>query len=163
MERRSLILCSIIVLFFAFAFTNANAADDWATKEECEAKVKETLKIINEIGFEAVAEKINNREEAFRWKDSFLFCTDTEGVMLAHPAAVLVGRSLMNMPDSDGELCMHKILEVGKGKGEGWVHYTSVRRASNEKLMKNSFIAKVPDKEVLVGAGYFTPNEEKKQ
>ncbi len=163
MENRSLIVCSILVLIFALAFTNANAADDWATKEECEARVKEAVKMIDEIGLEAVAEKIDNREEGFRWKDSYIFCTDTEGTMLAHPAAVLVGRSLMNMPDSDGELFMPKILDVAKKNGEGWVHYKANRRASNETLMKNSFVAKVPDKEIIVGAGYFTPKEEKKQ
>ncbi len=159
MGKRSLILCSMFVLIFAVAFTNANAADDWATKEECEARVKEAVKMINEQGFETVSEKINNRDEAFRWKDSYIFCVDMEGTMLAHPAAVLIGQNLMNMPDSDGKMFMPKIIDLAKKDGAGWVHYTSRRRATNEILTKNSFITTIADKKLIVGAGYFTPKE----
>ncbi len=164
MEKKMLIVSSIFMLFIAFSFTLANAAEDWATKEECEAKVKETVKMIGELGLDAVTEKVNRREKAFRWKDSYVFITDTkDGTMLAHPFPPVIGRSFLNVPDSDGKLFVPEIIDIAMNKGEGWVNYKAVRRASNENLMKSTFVAKVPDKEIIVCAGYFIPKEGKSE
>ncbi|MCP4694671.1 MAG: sodium:calcium antiporter, partial [Desulfobacterales bacterium] len=97
----------------------------------------------------------------YRWKDSYIFCVDAEGTMLAHPAEVLVGRNLMNMPDANGKLFMPEMIDAAKKDGGGWVHYKGMRRASNANLEKHAFVVEIPGKEIMVGAGYFTPKEEK--
>ncbi|MCP4689622.1 MAG: hypothetical protein GY859_16330 [Desulfobacterales bacterium] len=161
MEKRAFVLISMFMLLFALAFVNANAAEKWATKEECETRVNEAVKMIGEMGFDAVAEKINNSEKRFRWKDSYIFCTDTaEGKILAHPFQPYIGRIILDMPDGDGKVFMPRILDTGNKKGKGWVDYKALRRASNESLIKSTFVYKVPGKEIIVCAGYYIPKKE---
>jgi hypothetical protein len=77
---------TLVLLFGLFLAANVVAAEK-ATKDECVAKTKEAAKLYSEKGEAATIKEINNKQGKFVWKDTYVFMTDLDGKMLAHPIA----------------------------------------------------------------------------
>lgn len=169
MKTRSLLNVTIVVclVFFSVAAwaqedtaTKKDTAikENTATKEECVAKVTEVAKLIKAKGFEAVAPKFKS-DGPYVWKsDGYVFCMDTkEGIFIAHPflPPQLMGRPMLGVTDSNGKPFVKEMLDLANKEGKGWVTYMARRRGFREPQLKEAYLLKVPEAEIIVSAGYF--------
>ena len=156
MKRLSMILSVMaLALLFVSALGDLRAAEELATREECVAKTKQAAKLIEEIGLEAALQKMNDPNGPFMWKDTYVFCLDETGKVLAHKAPKLIGYPAKDLKDVDGKLYMQEILDVANTKGEGWVSYMYPKTLGAIPEPKTSYVLKVPSANVIVGAGFY--------
>jgi cytochrome c len=148
------ILLSVIMLV-VFCALPANSQEK-ATKEECVAKVNEAIELIQKQGVERSLKTISDKTGPYNWKDSYVFCIDNKaGKMLAHPSARFLGFPMKNYKDADGKTPFIEIIEVANSKGNGWKGYKFVDRSQKKTLPKNVYFSKVPEKDIIVCAGYY--------
>lgn len=157
MKRLPLLLSVIaLTLLFVSALGDLRAGEELATREECVAKTKQAAKLIEEIGLEAALQKINDQNGPFMWKDSYVFCLDETGKILAHKNPKMIGFQARDVKDVNGKPYMREILDVANTKGEGWVSYMYSKTpggiASEPKI---SYVLKIPGVNVIVGSGFY--------
>ena len=149
---------SILACFgFLFMFCAGTlVAQEKATKEECVAKCKEALAMIQQIGLKDALVKIQDSKGPFVWKDSYVVVIDMkEGKMLAHPVVPrLVGMSQMGLKDANGKMFANEMIEVAKS-GEGWVQYVWPKPGEKTPSSKISYVLRVPGEQALVSAGIY--------
>lgn len=153
--KRAAIALMAVVIGLCLA---ANVLAESATKDECVAKSKESAKMINEKGLDAAVAEINNPKGKFVWKDSYVFLMDFDGKMLAHPMSpALVGQNVLDKTDKaqPGKPIFKEFVAVAEGKGEGWVDYMWPKPNEQASSKKNTYIYRVPGKNLLVGAGTY--------
>lgn len=156
-------LCVAVLLCLIAFHCLAWSQEGQVTKQECVAQVAKVVDRIKADGFEAVAPAIRPGGP-FSWKDDgYVFCLDAEaGIMLAHPylPPQMMNRPLMGWMDSNGKPFIREMVELAHKNGKGWVSYMTRFRGSDEVRLKETYIEKVPGKNVIVGAGYFPPKKE---
>lgn len=148
----------ILTLFcVCFLFSSPVMAEEKATKEECIAKTKEAAALVKEIGLPAVLEKLNDPQGPFVWKDTYVFCINSEtGVMLAHPVTPkLIGKMLKGIKDSKGKMFFIQFINMGNDHGEGWVSYMWPKPGEPSPSPKISYVYKVPGEDALMIAGIY--------
>ena len=145
----NIILCSA----FYPAVTNG-AAQAKATRSECMEMVDKAIREINEKGLETALKNIDDPKGPYVWKNSYVFCiTDEDGNVMAHPFLRQKGFPLKNYRDADGKTPFVDILKIAATDGRGWKNYMHQQPGDAPKLKKTYFVT-VPDKHVIVGAGY---------
>ena len=137
-------------------------------KDECVALCKDAAKFINEKGLDAGMAEIGNKAGKFVTKNTYVFLMDLEGNRLAHPfpggSTALQFMKLFDFKDTAGKLFVQEYIKVAKTKGEGWTEYmyptpeelkkpTPFKEKKSSK--KISYVYRVPDKDLMVIAGYF--------
>jgi cytochrome c len=133
-------------------------AAESGTKEECVAKTKEAGKMVTDKGLEAAIAEVNKKDGKFVWKDTYVFLMDLDGKMIAHPMSpALIGKNVLDMKDkgTPGKLLFKEMVEVAKGKGEGWVDYMWTNPGDPKPRKKVTYIYRVPGKNVFAGAGVY--------
>lgn len=153
---RRIITITLAVLLGLYLAATAFA--DSATKKEVIAKVKEAATMISKKGQDAAFKEINNKKGKFVWKDTYVFVFDLEGTLAAHPFTPHnIGRNQMNWRDKSDppRQPIKDMVEVAKGKGEGWAEYMWYKPGENTLSKKISYIYRVPGQNLLVGAGIY--------
>ena len=119
---RKVAVIALVVLASVVLVTNALAES--ATKEECVAKCKEAVQLINEKGLDAAIAVTNKKDGGFAWKDSYVFVVDFQGRTVANPLFPNhVGMNQMGLTNKDGRMIFQEFIEIAKTKGEGWSEY----------------------------------------
>ena len=139
----------------------ASALAESATKEECVAKVKEAVQLINEKGLDAAIAVINKKDGGFAWKDSYVFVVDFQGRTVANPLFPNhVGLNQMGLANKDGRMIIQEFLEIAKTKGEGWTEYMwpkpeEMQKPKDQRISskKASYVLRVPGQDMFVTAG----------
>ncbi len=153
MRKRLVVLfCLAVVLFVHNAF-----ADDTATKEECVIKSHEAAAMINTQGVEAAIKAISDPQGPFVWKDSYVFLMDLNGKMLAHPFQPELTRMdhvLLLTDPTDKAMFVH-FVNIARKAGQGWVEYMWPKPGKSSPSKKLTYIYRVPDHDLLVGAGLY--------
>lgn len=156
--KKRLLPSAAIMLCLSITCVASWAQEDAATKAECVAKVTEVAEHIKTEGFNAVASRIKP-DGPYVWKnDGYVFCLDSkEGKFLAHPflPQQMMNRPMLGITDTNGKAFAKEMLEVANKDGKGWVSYMARRRGFRETQLKEAFLLKVPEADVIVGAGYF--------
>jgi cytochrome c len=155
MKRFSIIFGVTLVIFLVFAVGDLWAAEELATREECVAKTKQAAKLIEEIGLDAALQQMNDPNGPFMWKDSYVFCMDETGEVLAHKFPKLIGYQAKNLKDVNGKLYIQECIDVANTKGEGWVSYMYDKEEGAIPEPKTTYVLKVPGTNVFVGAGFY--------
>ncbi len=153
--RRIIIITLVVVLGLCLA---ATAFADSATKKEVIAKVKEATTMITKEGQDAALKEINNKKGKFVWKNTYVFVFDLEGTVVAHPFRPQnIGRNQMNWRDKSDppRQPIKDMVDLAKGKGEGWVEYMWYKPGEKVLSKKRSYINRVPGQNLLVGAGIY--------
>lgn len=150
-------IVTLVALFGICVAVNAFAEN--ATKEEVIAKCKEAADMIKADKAAGLAE-VAKKDGKFVWKDSYVFAMDFNGKMLAHPIKPELGQkdTLFGTPDKNTEkpkMIFDEFVKVAKEKGEGWVDYMWPKPGEEAPAVKDTYIYKVPDTEILVGAGIY--------
>lgn len=153
---------SVLVVIIGLLLAASVLAES-ATKEECVAKTKEAVQLINEKGLEAAIAEINKTDGKFVWKDSYVAVWDFQGNKLADGAnPSSVGKNYIGWKDSNGKMVIQGLIEIAKTKGEGWLEYTIPKPEENKKLPeqrifseKTSYVLRVPGKDLFAFAGVY--------
>ena len=153
--RRIITITLAVLLALCLAVT---AFAGKATKEEVIAKVKEATTMITNKGQDVAFKEINNKEGKFVWKDTYVFVFDLEGTLVARAfRQQAIGQNWINMKDKSNppKQMVKEMVDVAKGKGEGWVEYMWYKPGKQTLSKKMSYIYRVPGQNLLVGAGIY--------
>jgi len=154
--KKGMFIATIVSLFMFCIFGTA-IASDIATQEECMAKCKEAADMVAEKGLEATLAVISDKEGPFVWKDTYVFCIDTEKkANVAHPITPnLVGKNLMHVKDVNGKLFFAEFINTANGAGSGWVEYMWPKPGEKTPSLKATYVYKVPGESVFMAAGIY--------
>ena len=156
---RKVAVIALVVLASVVLVTNALAES--ATKEECVAKCKEAVQLINEKGLDASIAVINKKDGGFAWKDSYVFVVDFQGRTVANPLFPdHVGMNQMGLANKDGRMIIQEFIEIAKTKGKGWSEYLwpkpeEMQKPKDQRISskKASYVLRVPGQDMFVVAG----------
>jgi cytochrome c len=124
------------------------------TADEAKAMVEKAAKLLSAEGSEKAFLVFDDPTGPFVDRDLYVFVLNPEGVTVAHAVnKALIGKSLLNLKDSDGKAFIQDILTMGKDKGEGWVDYKWPNPTTKKVEGKSSFIKKVGD--LIIGVGIY--------
>lgn len=141
------------VLFVAcFVFTAAGIAQAGgrATPDEAKAMCEKAAHEIEAKGIDAAVSEFHAKGGAFHDRDLYVFVLDNKGVAVAHGAkAALVGRDLSSLRDVAGKPFVKEMLNVSN---TGWVDYKWQNPSTKKIEAKTSYVVKVGDYWVGVGA-----------
>jgi cytochrome c len=145
------IACAILMLvgsqLAALAASNGTA-------DEAKAMVEKAATLLTAEGSEKAFLVFDDPTGPFVDRDLYVFVLNPEGVTVAHGVnKALIGKSLLNLKDSDGKAFIQDILAMGKDKGEGWVDYKWPNPTTKKVEGKSSYIKKVGD--LIIGVGIY--------
>jgi signal transduction histidine kinase len=135
-----MIATGLIGLFVCAGLSHA------AGKDDAKSMVKNAAASVKYQGKGKALAEISRPRGMFDKGEVYVFAYDLQGVMVAHPKnPALIGKSLIDVPDSDGKLFRKEIVELAKTKGSGWVDYTYLNPETNEMEHKTTYILKAGD------------------
>lgn len=150
---RRILACLIITVVSA----GIVFAEESATKEECVIKAHEAAALINSKGVEEAIKQIGDPEGPFVWKDSYVFLMNLDGKMLAHPMQpelTKLEHCLLITDPTDKALFVH-FVNLARKRGSGWVEYMWPKPGKRAPSKKITYIYKVPNHDLFVGAGVY--------
>lgn len=156
---RNIISGFLVLLLVFFINGTVMAGENTATVTECIEMAEKAATMMLEDTEAALAE-ISKRDGKFVWKDSYVFAMNLEGKMLAHPFMPGLMRmdNLLLTPDKNVEepkMLFVEFVVVASTKGEGWVEYMWPKPGSTSPSVKETYIYRVPDTNMFVGAGIY--------
>jgi signal transduction histidine kinase len=151
---RTASLCTILLVLLLAA---PALADNTATKEECVVKCHEAAAMINSQGLEKAVQAIGDSDGPFVWKDSYVFLMDLKGKMLAHPFKPELTKKehVLLITDPTGKALFVHFVNLARKSGEGWVEYMWPKPGQETPRKKITYIYRVPDTDLFVGAGVY--------
>jgi cytochrome c len=150
MLLRRMIALAAIILVASLVLIPMTAMAGGA--KEVKAKTQEAAKYLSGKGKAGLAEF---SDTSSKWAQTpYIFVYDLKGTIIAHGAnPKLVGKNLMGLKDVKGNMFAAEFVAVAKDKGHGWVEYWWPKKGSKTPTQKVSYIVRVPNQDMLVGAG----------
>jgi cytochrome c len=151
---RYLVVLSIATLTM---FAPAVAAE-FGTKEEAIAMVKRVQEQFKKEGPEATFKAVSDKSvKEYHDRDLYPFVYDmrgaNKGLNVAHGARpALIGKILIDLKDQDGKYLIREMVDLANGPGHGWVDYKWPNPITSKIEDKSSYIEKMGDYFVGVGA-----------
>lgn len=148
----------VLVVFMTLVFvqvclSTAAAQDKGA---ECQTLVEKCLTSFKEKGKEATLQLIKDPKGPFVKDDLYIFALTMDNVMVGHPHnKSLRGMNMNTVKDSKGNHFFVKFKEVVEKDGSGWVEYMWQKPGDSDSSPKKSFIKRVPEEDLYIGAGYY--------
>lgn len=140
--KRFVMFC-IISVFIAISSGHLFAA---GTAEEAKAMVEKTAAYMKANGKDKTFAEINNTKGMFVKDDLYVWVSDLNAKILAHGAnEKLIGKSLIDLKDSEGKLFMKEIMDNAKAKGSGWSDYRWTNPVTKKVELKSTYFQKVDD------------------
>jgi signal transduction histidine kinase len=126
--------------------------------DEAKAMVKRAVAFVKYQGKGKALAEISKARGQFDKGELYAFAYDFQGVMLAHPKdPTLIGKNLLEVPDSDGKLFRKEIVELARAGKRGWVDYKYLNPETRELEHKTTYCQAVA--EVIVCAGAYEEYE----
>ncbi len=141
-----------IMLAAALVFASATSsfASEYGTPNEAKAMAEKAASHIQSAGLETANKDFMTPGGDWHDRDLYVFVFDSKGFALAHGAkAALVGRDLSGLRDVDGKFLTKEIIAVSD---KGWVDYKWQNPKSNAVEPKTSYVIRIGDNVVGVGA-----------
>ena len=140
--KRAVVIC-LFCLFLAGFSGHIYAA---GTADEAKAMVGKADAYMKANGKEKAFAEINNTKGMFVKDDLYVWVSDLNAKILAHGAnEKLIGKSLVDLKDSDGKLFMKEIMDNAKAKGAGWSDYRWTNPVTKKVELKSTYFLKVDD------------------
>ncbi|MCR6633004.1 MAG: cache domain-containing protein [Magnetospirillum sp.] len=93
--------------------------------------------------------------------NEYVWVNDLSGLMVMHPfAPQLVGKTVLNLKDADGQAFFQAMVDVARAKGAGTVRYKWNKPGASEPMPKVSFVQAVPEWNWMVGSGLYLDDVE---
>ncbi|HMK34406.1 MAG TPA: cache domain-containing protein [Desulfomonilaceae bacterium] len=141
--------CILLVLGFACVARGGQT-------EDVEALVEQGLAMFKEKGRKLTLEAINDKKGPFIKGDLYVFAFSLNNELLAQPYDFSIRRiNLNNFKDASGFAVFKRFKEVVENQGSGWVEYSWVKPGSDKPSRKKSFVKRVPEQDLYIGAGYY--------
>lgn len=151
--KRYVAVCFVLMLAFQL-FTSLAIAE---RAEDCRNLVAKAVDFIKDNGPEYSLKVFSASKGPFIDKELYIFACSMDNVMLAHPyKRELIGKNVNEFEDVKGKLLFQEFKKVAQNGGRGWVNYWWWKPGEKDTFHKASFIMKVPDQNLYVGAGYYT-------
>jgi signal transduction histidine kinase len=124
-----------------------------ASQKEAKALVEKAAAYVKANGKDASLKEFSKAKGQFDKGDLYVFVYDMSATIVAHPKnAKLIGKNLMDVPDTDGKLFRKEIVETAKVKGSGWVDYKHLNPETKKVEAKTTCVLKVGDLVLCCGA-----------
>lgn len=137
------------------ASTTLAFAQERGSIEEAKALVEKGLAHIKAVGADKAFADFTEKDGKWQNKDLYVFVVKTEGTTVAHGANKgLIGKSLIDLKDPDGKLFIKEMITVGM-KGAGIVEYTFTDPQTKKMAPKQSYVARVPGFDGIIGVGAY--------
>ncbi len=144
----------VVLLVVGMAFAGLARADK---AEDAVALVDKAVNMFKEQGSESTLKAINDPKGPFVKGDLYVFAVSMGNVMLGHPHEHSIRRmSVSNIQDATGNPLFQRLKEVAEKDGSGWVEYMWGKPGADKPSRKRTFVKKVPDQNVYVGAGWYS-------
>ena len=138
------VLVSVLALSFVLGLVFASGAA--ASQKDAKALVEKAAAFAKANGRDAALKEISKAKGQFDKGDLYVFAYDLNAVIIAHPKnPKLIGKNLMDVPDTDGKLFRKEIAETAKTKGSGWVDYKYLNPETKKVEAKTTYVLKVGD------------------
>lgn len=124
-------------------------AQERGTPAEAQAMAERAAELLRGQGAEAAFAAFQAPGAPFHDRDLYVFVIDSQGIMRVHPNAALVGQNMMDRQDPQGR---HFIRDFVAVQDHGWVDYAFEDPQTHQILPKTSYIIRVGDYRVGVGA-----------
>lgn len=138
----------VLVITFAVCFVLglAFASGAMASQKEAKALVEKAAAYVKANGKDAALKEFSKANGQFDKGDLYVFAYDMSATIVAHPKnPKLIGKNLMDVPDTDGKLFRKEIVETAKSKGSGWVDYKYLNPETKKVEAKTTYVLKVGD------------------
>lgn len=124
------------------------------TAEEVKAHVMEGKAFCDEVGVSACIAEIGKKGGKFDKGELYIFATDFEGVVTAHPKKPIAGKNLYRYKDKAGNQLFKNFIDKVKAEGSGWSDYVWAHPKTGKQAPKSSFVIGIGENQ-LIGAGYY--------
>ncbi|QYF95786.1 cache domain-containing protein [Massilia sp. PAMC28688] len=135
--------------------TGMAQADVEPTQKDAIAMVEKGAAMVKSQGKDEVMKRIAARDPEFVVGSLYLYARDLKsGVVLAHPInPAIVGKDLIDVPDTNGKTYRREIIELAAKTGKGWVDYTYKNPATGKIEPKTTYVLRVND--IVLEAGIY--------
>jgi cytochrome c len=145
----------IVLTILALATALPAAAEDctFASPDEAKAMVERAAQRIADVGAQAALHEFMDPGGEFLDRDLYVFVLDFEGNVWAHGLRPdVVGSNGLEAQSADGRYYVLEMIELAGNAGQGWVEYEFVNACTGEFAPKVSYVKRVGDLIVGVGA-----------
>jgi signal transduction histidine kinase len=122
------------------------------TPAEAKAMIERAAAVLKANKTKALIE-FNDPRGAFRDRDLYVFCSDLNGNITAHPESSLIGAPMTAFVDLDGKRLGLEIMNAAVEGKISEVEYKFPKNGTLVPVEKNSFVVKVADQ--ICGVGYY--------
>jgi cytochrome c len=150
MKPFSIMFTLVLLLMVAVGSAIADKTEDTVNL------VDKAVVMFKEKGKDVALKAINDDKGPFIKGEIYVFAATMDNVMIGHPYDHSSKRiNLSNMKDNNGVPIFQKFKETVEKDGSGWVEYLWGKPGSDKPSRKRSFVKKVPDENIYLGAGYY--------
>jgi signal transduction histidine kinase len=140
--KRVLLISFALCIALGLVFASGAAA----SQKDAKALVEKAAAFVKAGGKDAALKEISKAKGQFDKGELYVFAYDMSATIVAHPKnAKLIGKNLMDVPDTDGKLFRKEIVETAKTKGSGWVDYKYLNPETKKVEAKTTYVLKVGD------------------
>ena len=134
----SFALCFVLGLVFASGAV--------ASQKEAKALVEKAAAFLKASGKDAALKEFSKPKGQFDKGELYVFAYDMSATIVAHPKnPKLIGKNLLDVPDTDGKFFRKEIMETARTKGSGWVDYKYLNPETKKVEAKTTYVLKVGD------------------
>lgn len=154
MKPRIIISSAAAIFMMAVVCSSGLAAEDFGA-EQAKDLLNKAVTYLEREGAAKAFCTFNDAGGPFHKGPLYVFAINMDGVYFAHSAApTLIGTSLRDTRDANGQPFGKDIMEVIISHGEGSVDYMWLNYSTNKVEKKHSFVKRVG--EFVLGVGYYT-------
>ncbi len=142
-------LCLLPLLLASVVYAPAAVAQDNGTPDQAKAMAVRAADLLQTKGA-SVAFPEFEKGAAFHDRDLYVMVYDQSGKCVSHGANVaLIGKTLIDLKDIDGKYLIRDLVAV---QDTGWVDYKWPRPDTKKIEQKTTYVVRVGDYRVGVGA-----------
>ena len=146
-------LVAIIACLCAAYFVVVPAsADDYATKDQAVAMVKQAIARVAEVGMAKAQPEFMDHAGKFVDRDLYLVIIDKDGIRVVHGQnPKLVGKPYFDAVDVNGKEYGKEVMQIAAGPGKGWMSFAFKDPITGKVLPKENYVEKAGDYIYLAG------------
>ena len=149
-----MLLKRVVIAVVLCMFVAVPAFAQKTTPEQAKKLVEQAVAYMKANGEEKAIKEFSDPKGQFTKGDAYIFVLGLDGVLRANVARPeLVGKNVLNSPDSKGKFHRKEMVEVANSKGSGWVEYNQLNPATKQDEPKISYIQKVGN--LIIGCGAY--------
>jgi signal transduction histidine kinase len=128
------------------------SADEYATKDEAMALVKQAIARVAEVGMDKAKLEFMDHGGKFIDRDLYLIIIDKAGVRVVHGQnPKLVGKTYYDAIDVNGKEYGKEVQGIAEGPGKGWFTFSFKDPITGKLLPKENYVERAGDYTYLAG------------